>query len=103
MSAHPRIRRRFAGSARRGGGLALAASLGALAVALLGAAPAQAALPPQGLYEQCAPNSTTLDCGERLQTMADAGFKYVLNYTAWFGSAEEVRSSRIRPRPPGSR
>jgi hypothetical protein len=55
------------------------------------AAPAQAALPPQGVYEQCAPNSKTEDCGARLQTIADAGFKYVLNYTAWYGSAEQVR------------
>jgi len=54
-------------------------------------APANAALPPQGIYEQCAPNSTTVDCGARLRTMADAGFEYVLNYTAWFGSAQQVR------------
>jgi hypothetical protein len=54
-------------------------------------APAKAALPPQGIYEQCAPNSTTVDCGARLRTMADAGFEYVLNYTAWFGSAQQVR------------
>ena len=53
-------------------------------------APAKAALPPQGVYEQCAP--ATQDCGARLQTIADAGFKYVLNYTAWFGSAEQVRN-----------
>ncbi len=54
-------------------------------------AKAGAALPPQGVYEQCAPNSTTEDCGARLRTIADAGFKYVLNYTAWYGSAEQVR------------
>jgi len=54
-------------------------------------AQAKAALPPQGIYEQCAPNSTTVDCGARLRTMADAGFEYVLNYTAWFGSAQQVR------------
>jgi hypothetical protein len=52
---------------------------------------AEAALPPQGVYEQCAPNSTTEDCGQRLKTIADAGFEYVLNYTAWFGSTEQVR------------
>jgi hypothetical protein len=52
-------------------------------------APAKAALPPQGVYEQCAP--ATQDCGARLQTIADAGFQYVLNYTAWYGSAEQVR------------
>jgi hypothetical protein len=70
--------------------LALLASLGALALALLGAAPARAALPPQGIYDQCAPNSTTVDCGEHLQTIAGAGFESVLNYTAWYGSADEV-------------
>jgi hypothetical protein len=58
---------------------------------LWNAAPAKAALPPQGVYEQCAPNSTTVDCGQRLRMMADAGFQYVLNYTAWFGSAQQVR------------
>ena len=31
------------------------------------------------------------DCGARLKTIADAGFQYVLNYTAWYGSAEQVR------------
>jgi hypothetical protein len=53
---------------------------------------ARAALPPQGVYEQCAPNSTTEDCGARLRAIADAGFQYVLNYTAWYGSAEQVRN-----------
>jgi hypothetical protein len=52
-------------------------------------ATAKAALPPQGVYEQCAP--ATQDCGARLQTIADAGFQYVLNYTAWYGSAQQVR------------
>ena len=54
------------------------------------AAPAKAALPPQGVYEQCAP--ATQDCGARLKTIADAGFQHVLNYTAWYGSAEQVRN-----------
>jgi hypothetical protein len=54
-----------------------------------GAAPAKAALPPQGVYEQCAPAEQ--DCGARLKQIADAGFQYVLNYTAWYGSAEQVR------------
>jgi hypothetical protein len=59
--------------------------------ALAGPASANAALPPQGVYEQCAPNSKTEDCGARLRMIADAGFQYVLNYTAWYGSAEQVR------------
>jgi hypothetical protein len=71
---------------------ALLALLGCVSMLLLfGPAPARAALPPQGVYEQCAPNSTTEDCGARLRTIADAGFKYVLNYTAWYGSAQQVR------------
>jgi hypothetical protein len=61
------------------------------ALILWSPAPASAALPAQGAYEQCAPNSTTDDCGARLRMMADAGFQYVLNYTAWYGSAEQVR------------
>jgi hypothetical protein len=77
------------GVTRRLGTLALVATLAALALALL-APPARASLPPQGLYEQCAPNSTTMDCGERLRTMAQAGFRYVLNYMSWYGSADEV-------------
>jgi hypothetical protein len=70
----------------------LLAMLGCMAIFVLwNPAPAKAALPPQGVYEQCAPNSTTEDCGARLKTIADAGFEYVLNYTAWFGNAEQVR------------
>jgi hypothetical protein len=66
------------------------ALLGCTAVLLaFSPAPAKAALPPQGVYEQCAP--ATQDCRARLQTIADAGFQYVLNYTAWFGSADQVR------------
>jgi hypothetical protein len=69
---------------------ALLALLGCMAMfAFVGAAPAKAALPPQGVYEECAPAQQ--DCGARLKTIADAGFQYVLNYTAWFGSAEQVR------------
>jgi hypothetical protein len=57
---------------------------------MVGPAQAEAApLPQQGLYEQCAPRSNT--CAERLQMMAAAGFTHVLNYTSWFGSAQEIR------------
>jgi hypothetical protein len=64
--------------------------MGAIAIATVGPAQAEATpLPEQGLYEQCAPRTNT--CGERLQMMADAGFTHVLNYTSWFGSAQEIR------------
>ena len=67
------------------------ALLGCIALlSLWGPARARAALPSQGVYEQCAP--ATQDCGARLKTIADAGFQYVLNYTAWYGSAEQVRN-----------
>ena len=80
------------GQPRRRARAGILALLGCMAMLILWSpAPAKAALPPQGVYEQCAPNSTTEDCGARLQTMADAGFEYVLNYTAWYGSAEQVR------------
>jgi hypothetical protein len=69
---------------------ALLALLGCIAMlALWGPSRANAALPPQGVYEQCAP--ATDDCGPRLKAIADAGFQYVLNYTAWYGSAQQVR------------
>jgi hypothetical protein len=80
------------GHPRRWARPALLALLGCMSIlALSSPAHAKAALPPQGIYEQCAPNSTTEDCGARLRTIADAGFEYVLNYTAWFGNAEQVR------------
>lgn len=70
--------------------LALLSLIGCMAMfLLLGPAPAKAALPPQGIYDECAP--ATQDCDANLKTIADAGFKYVLNYTAWFGSADQVR------------
>ena len=79
------------GQSSRSARAAILAALICVATLLLwNPAPAKAALPPQGVYEQCAP--ATQDCGARLQTIADAGFKYVLNYTAWFGSAEQVRN-----------
>jgi hypothetical protein len=91
---HP-IRSTFPGPFGQSPRSARVASLAALVcmatLLLWNPAPAKAALPPQGVYEQCAPNSKTEDCGARLRTIADAGFKYVLNYTAWFGNAEQVR------------
>ena len=78
------------GQPRRWARLALLAVLGCMAMfAAVGPAPARAALPPQGVYDQCAP--ATDDCATNLKMIADAGFKYVLNYTAWYGSAEQVR------------
>ena len=69
----------------------LAGALAALLAATLSPGSARAALPDQGLYEQCAPSWTHLDCNQRLQTMGAAGFRYVLNYTAWRGTAAQVR------------
>jgi hypothetical protein len=62
---------------------------------------AKAGLPPQGVYEQCAPNSTNEDCGAHLRTIGAAGFEYVLNYTAWFGNAQQVRRYADQARAAG--
>jgi hypothetical protein len=80
----------LSGQAARAAQVAIFALLGCMAAFILWSpSPAKAALPPQGVYEQCAP--ATQDCGPRLQAIADAGFRYVLNYTAWYGSAQQVR------------
>ena len=48
------------------------------------------ALPPQGLYEGCSPGATPTACTERLATFRAGGFRYVLNYSSWYGSPAEV-------------
>lgn len=47
-------------------------------------------LPPQGLYEGCAPRSAGDACAAHLVEIRAAGFRYVLNYSSWYGSPEEV-------------
>lgn len=47
-------------------------------------------LPPQGLYEGCAPGTALEECILRLTRIRSAGFRYVLNYSSWYGSPEEV-------------
>lgn len=47
------------------------------------------ALPPQGLYEGCAPQAGTI-CIARLATIQAAGFELVLNYSSWYGTPAEV-------------
>lgn len=61
-----------------------------VAVFLATAAPASAALPPQGIYEGCAPEAPGGACAARLATIRAAGFRYVLNYSAWYGSPAQV-------------
>jgi hypothetical protein len=51
-----------------------------------------AAMPPQGVYEYCAPASSSDGCVGRLRQIAAAGFKVVLNYAVFdAGSAELLR------------
>ena len=54
--------------------------------------PARAAppLPPQGLYEGCAPGGELDTCIARLARIRAAGFRYVLNYSAWYGTPAEL-------------
>jgi hypothetical protein len=56
------------------------------------AAPALAAptLPPQGLYDACAPASSPAACSQHLQAIGQAGFQVVLNYSAWSASPRQL-------------
>jgi hypothetical protein len=68
------------------------AGLAALIVCVVMAAPA-AALPPQGVYEECPPSHE--GCLGRLDQIARGGFKLVLNYTQWEGDARaQLRYAR---------
>ena len=51
---------------------------------------ARAALPAQGLYEGCAPGIDAVPCIEHLEQIGAAGFRYVLNYSAWYGTPAEI-------------
>jgi hypothetical protein len=76
-------------AARRGARRMIVASLLA-AFALAAAAPsAGAVLPPQGVYEQCAPGRDA--CLDRLAEIRSAGFTVVLNYMQWYGTSAEIR------------
>jgi hypothetical protein len=48
-------------------------------------------LPPQGLYEECAP-SNPQQCDTELAQMSTAGFRLVINYTVWSGSAAQIQA-----------
>jgi hypothetical protein len=48
-------------------------------------------LPPQGLYEECAP-SDQAQCAGELSLMGGAGFRLAVNYTAWYGSAAQIQA-----------
>jgi hypothetical protein len=55
-----------------------------------GAALPTRSLPPQGLYEGCSPGAELDACVGRLETIRAGGFRYVLNYSAWYGSPAAV-------------
>jgi len=69
--------------------LAMASGTAAPA-ATISEAEARPVLPPQGLYEGCSPGAGGDACVQRLETIAAAGFRYVLNYSAWYGSPAAV-------------
>ena len=62
----------------------------AMAGSASAANPSQSTLPPQGLYEGCAPGAALDSCIANLKQMRAAGFRYVLNYSAWYGSPDQV-------------
>jgi hypothetical protein len=78
---------------------ALAAVLALLAPAAASARPtatqrsrgAVSSLPPQGLYEECAP-STGAQCAAELSQIGAAGFRLVLDYSAWEGTATQIQA-----------
>jgi hypothetical protein len=49
----------------------------------------EAALPPQGVYEQCRPGQDA--CLRRLEAIRSAGFSAVLNYMQWYASPAELQ------------
>jgi hypothetical protein len=64
-----------------------------LALAAASAPAARAELPPQGVYESCDPGTNgNATCIARLDRVAQAGFKLVLNYALWYGTAAEIRA-----------
>ncbi|MCW3015494.1 MAG: hypothetical protein JWO02_2586, partial [Solirubrobacterales bacterium] len=64
-----------------------------LLVALtLGTASARAALPPQGVYEQCEPATQSARCFANLDRAAAAGFTLMLNYTQLSASPEQLHA-----------
>lgn len=70
--------------------LLIAATIAAALLAPAGTA--HAALPPQGVYDACGPGSDgNAECVARLDRAAGAGFKLILNYTLWYGTAGQVR------------
>jgi hypothetical protein len=62
---------------------------------------AQELSPPQGVYEGCAPGDGVRRCAARIERIAGAGFTHVLNYSAWYGTAAEVRSYASAARKTG--
>ncbi len=55
----------------------------------------RSSLPPQGVYESCAP-SEGASCLERLQQIAQGGFQLVLNYNQLYGSEAQQRAYAAR-------
>jgi hypothetical protein len=49
---------------------------------------APSSVPPEGVYEACRPDNPA-ECFARLDTIRAAGFKLVINYWQWSGSADQ--------------
>src|SRR3954451_15233408 len=83
-----------AGLARAGRAATLSCAVIITAAAMLfAAAPSHAAaLPPQGVYESCAPAKQMDTCVEHLDRLGKAGFRAVLNYDVWNASWEDLKA-----------
>src|SRR5581483_6541727 len=81
----------------RQGALTRTLIVGALSLACLASlslratAASAASLPPQGIYEECAP-SDQQQCAGELAQISRAGFQLVVNYTAWEGTASDLQT-----------
>ncbi len=89
MTVRPVPRAASAGPLRRRARRLASAAAALALVAGIVTPGAQAAIPPQGVYEQCAPGKDA--CLARLDQIRAAGFTVVLNYMQWYGRSAEIR------------
>src|SRR5438552_8746881 len=61
----------------------------ACALSLLFGAAGRAAAAPQGVFEDCAGDAGQAHCVARLRTIAEGGFRLVVNYSQFYASADD--------------
>jgi hypothetical protein len=71
--------------------LHIAVALAALVIACVPGSARAASMPPQGVYEYCAPASSPDGCVGRLRQIAAGGFGVVLNYAVFDADSAQIR------------